>query len=326
MSTLFSENDVKAKTTHQGKHLTKTYTFDTVFAPGATQEDVYDEAVEPIIEEVLEGFNCTVFAYGQTGTGKTYTMEGDPSSNEHKGMIPRAIDQIFKKLEVKSKEFTVKVSFLEIYNEELIDLCADVHAKKPLRIFEDSTGKKGMLVNNLEEVMVQDSKMVLDVLHKALANRQVAETKLNKESSRSHCVFTITLHTKEASPDGEDVIRTGKLHLVDLAGSECIGRSGAKSKRAKEAGKINQSLLTLGRVINALVEQHSYVPYRDSKLTRLLQESLGGKSKTLIIATISPSQLCVDETISTLDYAFKAKNIKNKPIVNQRMSQKVLRL
>ena len=307
---------------HQGKSLTKTYSFDQVFSQDSTQSQVYERAVQPIIREVLEGFNCTVFAYGQTGTGKTYTMEGRPDSKEHRGMIPRAVEDIFAELEARANEYTVKVSFLEIYNEELIDLCAESNDKR-LRIFEDASGKRGMLVNNLEEALVQSTDEVLGVLNRAMSHRRVAETKLNKESSRSHCVFTITIHTKEAAPGGEDVIRTGKLHLVDLAGSESVGRSGARQQRAKEAGKINQSLLTLGRVINALVGQRAFVPYRDSKLTRLLQESLGGKSKTLIIATVSPSQLCIDETLSTLEYAHKAKNIKNKPSVNQRVTQKV---
>lgn len=160
------------------------------------------------------------------------------------------------------------------------------------------------------------------LLKKSQQKRRVAETNLNKNSSRSHCVFTITIHTKEIAVDGDDIIKTGKLHLVDLAGSECVGKSGAQNQRAKEAGKINQSLLTLGRVINSLVEKQGYVPYRDSKLTRLLQESLGGRAKTCIIATVSPSAVCIDESLSTLDYANRAKNIKNKPQINQQLSKK----
>ena len=157
-----------------------------------------------------------------------------------------------------------------------------------------------------------------------MAKRRTAATKLNEHSSRSHCIFTLTLHSKETTPEGEDLLKVGKLNLVDLAGSECVGRSGAKDARAKEAGNINQSLLTLGRVISALVERTPHVPYRDSKLTRLLQESLGGRAKTCIIATVAPSVQCLDETLSTLDYAQRAKRIKNKPVVNQRMTKRVL--
>lgn len=177
------------------------------------------------------------------------------------------------------------------------------------------------MVNNLEEVIVHNPKEVFSILGRSGKKRQVAETKLNKNSSRSHCVFTITVHTKEPKTDGEDIIKTGKLHLVDLAGSECVGRSGAREKHAKEAGNINKSLLTLGRVINSLVDNSGYIPYRDSKLTRLLQESLGGTCKTVIVATIGPSSLCIDETISTLDYAQRAKFIKNRPQVNHKMTR-----
>lgn len=273
----------------------------------------------------MSGFNCTVFAYGQTGTGKTHTMEGELTSDvnsEMAGVIPRAVNTIFEDLHARETEYSVKVSFLELYNEELSDLLADDNDKKDLRIFEDVSGKKGMLVSNLEEVNCNNALEVFELLKQSWKNRQVAATNLNKNSSRSHCVFTITVHTKESQNDGEDVVKTGKLHLVDLAGSECVGRSGAMNMRAKEAGKINRSLLTLGRVINALVEKHSYVPYRDSKLTRLLQESLGGCAKTCIIATVSPSAICVDESVSTLDYANRAKNIKNKPQVNQKLTGK----
>jgi len=264
----------------KGKSQRKTYTFDQVYNGDSLQEDVYNTTVKPIVDEVLDGFNCTVFAYGQTGTGKTHTMEGKLSSNKDEtlaGMIPRAVHHIFQSLE-SSKEFSVKVSYLELYNEELTDLLGG--DGKQLRIFEDATGKKGMMVHNLEEIMCASAGDVFELLKSAQNKRVSASTLLNKNSSRSHAIFTITLHTKEVNPEGEDVIKTGKLNLVDLAGSECIGKSGAQNQRAKEAGKINQSLLTLGRVINALVEKTGYIPYRDSKLTRLLQESLGGRAKT----------------------------------------------
>jgi kinesin family protein 11 len=154
--------------------------------------------------------------------------------------------------------------------------------------------------------------------------RQSASTKMNESSSRSHAIFTITVHIKECTPDGEELLKVGKLNLVDLAGSENIGRSGAENKRAKEAGMINQSLLTLGRVINALVERSPHIPYRESKLTRILQDSLGGRTKTCIIAAVSPARCSIEESLSTLDYAHRAKNIRNKPEINQKMTKRTL--
>eukprot|EP00808_Paulinella_micropora_P018920 g17645.t1 len=322
-----------------GKHQhnsTKTFTFDRVFGQYSTQEEVYLTSVAPLVAEVLRGFNCTVFAYGQTGTGKTHTMEGAlERASLEAGVIPRAVHNIFDTLNKQSKEFSVKVSFLELYNERLTDLLgveedpkskkASDHGNKDddnhgLRICEDS--KLGIVVQGLEEVVVCTANEVFDLLKSAQERRRTAETLMNKNSSRSHCVFTITIHTKESKTSGEDIIKTGNLHLVDLAGSENIGRSGATDMRAAEAGKINRSLLTLGRVITALVEKQKYIPYRDSKLTRLLQESLGGKSKTLIISTISPSADSLEETLSTLEYAHSAKKIKNRPQLNKEMTRK----
>jgi kinesin family protein 11 len=169
-----------------------------------------------------------------------------------------------------------------------------------LKIVEDK--RFGIRVQNLEEIPVKSADEVFAYVSRGIAKRATAETACNAQSSRSHCVFTMTIHMRE-SVDGEDVIRVGKLNLVDLAGSECVGRSGAKDARAREAGNINQSLLTLGRVITALVDHLPHIPYRDSKLTRLLQDSLGGRTKTCIIATLSPATWCYDETLSTLEYA-----------------------
>ncbi|KAH7647812.1 kinesin-like boursin [Cryptosporidium bovis] len=312
---------------------TKLFSFDGVCGSFTSQRDLFRQYVVPIVDEVLLGFNCTIFAYGQTGTGKTYTMEGDmkeylESNNmeltEHAGIIPRAVQLIFERLESQYTEYGVRVSYLEIYNEELSDLLSD--EKLTLRIYDDVPGKRGLNVDRLEEIPVNKAQDILNILSTAVRKRKTAETLLNKSSSRSHCIFTITIHTKETNIDGEDVLKVGKLNLVDLAGSENIQRSGANAvkDRAKEAGMINQSLLTLGRVINALVDHSSYVPYRDSKLTRLLQDSLGGKTKTCIIATITSSSLYLEETLNTLDYAHRAKNIKNMPVVNQKMTKKVM--
>jgi kinesin family protein 11 len=165
---------------------------------------------------------------------------------------------------------------------------------------------------------------IYSIVELAQKRRTTAETLMNKHSSRSHSIFTINIMMRETSAEGEDLIKRGTLNLVDLAGSENIGRSGAKDERKKEAGMINQSLLTLGRVITSLTDHQAHVPYRESKLTRILQESLGGRAKTCIIATVSPSCQSIDETMSTLDYAARAKNIKNKPEVNQTMQKKAV--
>eukprot|EP00887_Chlorella_sp_A99_P001275 scaffold14.g1275.t1 len=283
-----------------------------VFGGDTSQEKLYVSAVSSIVEEVLDGFSCTIFAYGQTGTGKTHTMTGEigeeltPSA----GVIPRAIHQIFAYLEGLNSEYTVKCSYLELYNEEITDLLAVGQDTPKVRIMED---RSGVVLAGIEESIVRDSKEIFALLEQGSSKRRTAETLLNKQSSRSHSVFVVTVSVREITPEGDELIRVGKLYLVDLAGSENITRSGAVDQRAKEAGNINKSLLTLGRVITALVEGQGHVPYRDSKLTRLLRDSLGGRTKTCIIATIAPTVQCQEETLSTLDYAHRAKNIKNKP-------------
>lgn len=298
---------------------------------------------------MLQGYNCTIFAYGQTGTGKTYTMSGDMSDtlgllSDSAGIIPRVLHSLFGKLEADEAESSVKCSFIELYNEELRDLLSpDDHTK--LKIYEDGQkkGHSATMVQGMEESHIKTAGAGIKLLQDGSHKRQVAATKCNDLSSRSHTVFTVTVYIKRTSENGEDFVSAGKLNLVDLAGSENIQRSGAENKRAAEAGLINKSLLTLGRVINALVERGSHIPYRfakaifssrlnflandvcrESKLTRLLQDSLGGRTKTCIIATVSPAKSNLEETISTLDYAFRAKNIRNKPQVNQMISKKTL--
>ncbi|EHS63745.1 uncharacterized protein PGTG_21837 [Puccinia graminis f. sp. tritici CRL 75-36-700-3] len=336
----------------------KVYPFDHVFGPEADQALIFTDVVAPILTEVLQGYNCTIFAYGQTGTGKTYTMTGDlsiptattimPTTKADSGIIPRVLHSLFNMLEDCSEEekveFGVKVSFVELYNEELRDLnylesSNNLEANNPpsgstnLKIFEDSntkkgaTGGSGVYIQNLTETAISSATEGIKILTLGSSRRQIAATKCNEQSSRSHSVFSITIHVKENNKDGkEDQLKIGKLNLVDLAGSENVGRSGAGKEfgRAREAGMINQSLLTLGRVINALVEKNSHVPYRESKLTRLLQDSLGGRTKTCIIATVSPSRLNLDETISTLDYALRAKSIKNRPELNNKINKSIL--
>ncbi|XP_022849070.1 kinesin-like protein KIN-5D [Olea europaea var. sylvestris] len=317
------------------KQIDRTFQFDKVFGPSSKQKEIYDQAVCPMVCEVLAGYNCTIFAYGQTGTGKTYTMEGGARKKigefpNDAGVIPRAVRQIFDILEAQNAEYNMKVTFLELYNEEITDLLApeecskftEDKSKKPIALMED--GKGGVFVRGLEEENVTTANEIYRILEKGSAKRRTAETLLNKQSSRSHSIISITIHIKECTPEGEEMIKCGKLNLVDLAGSENISRSGAREGRAREAGEINKSLLTLGRVINNLVEHSGHIPYRDSKLTRLLRDSLGGKTKTCIIATISPSIHSLEETLSTLDYAHRAKNIKNKPEVNQKMMKSAL--
>jgi kinesin family protein 11 len=246
----------------------------------------------------------------------------------HAGVIPRAIHQIFDSLTREalergmhdSAEHSVRVSHLELYNEELRDLLAV--EEKALKLFDD--GNRGVRIHNLEERLVQSADDISHILEMSSERRSTAPTQLNWKSSRSHSIFTITIHIKETTATGEEMIRIGKLNLVDLAGSENIGRSGAREMRQREAGNINQSLLTLGRVIHALTEHQPHVPYRESKLTRLLQESLGGRAKTAIIATVSPSSDAMEETLSTLEYAYRAKSIKNRPEVNARMTKRAL--
>ncbi|KOX74219.1 hypothetical protein WN51_13570 [Melipona quadrifasciata] len=269
---------------------TKKFTFDKVFGPNSKQIQVYNAVVSPLLEEVLAGYNCTVFAYGQTGV----------------------------------QEYSVRVSFLELYNEEIFDLLSPSDDAAKIRIYEDPIKKGAVIVHGLEEISIHTKNEVFNILQKGSDKRQTATTLMNAHSSRSHTIFSITIHIRENTIDGEELLKTGKLNLVDLAGSENVGRSGAVDKRAREAGSINQSLLTLGRVITALAEKTPHVPYRESKLTRLLQESLGGRTRTSIIATVSPASLNLEETLSTLDYAHRAKNITNRPEINQKFSKKAL--
>ena len=281
--------------------------------------------------QMLAGYNCTIFAYGQTGTGKTYTMSGDMTDtlgmlSDEAGIIPRLLQHLFSKLELADTESCVKVSFIELYNEELRDLLS-VDESAKLKIYDDASrrDRSGTIVQGMEEKHIKNAAEGIKVLQDGSVKRQVAATKCNDLSSRSHTVFTVTAYVKRTNEHGvDDFVSAGKLNLVDLAGSENIQRSGAENKRATEAGLINKSLLTLGRVINALVDRSAHIPYRESKLTRLLQDSLGGRTKTCIIATISPAKANLEETISTLDYAFRAKNIQNKPQLNPMLSKKTL--
>uniref|UniRef100_A0AAQ6A174 Kinesin-like protein n=1 Tax=Amphiprion ocellaris TaxID=80972 RepID=A0AAQ6A174_AMPOC len=303
----------------------KTFTFDTVFGPDSKQLDVYNLTARPIIDSVLEGYNGTIFAYGQTGTGKTFTMEGMRAVPELRGIIPNSFAHIFGHIAKAEGDtrFLVRVSYLEIYNEEVRDLLGkdqmqrlEVKERPDVGVYIKDLS--GYVVNNAD-----DMDRIMTLGHK---NRSVGATNMNEHSSRSHAIFTITIECSEKGVDGNQHVLMGKLHLVDLAGSERQGKTGATGQRLKEATKINLSLSTLGNVISALVDGKStHVPYRNSKLTRLLQDSLGGNSKTMMCANIGPADYNYDETISTLRYANRAKNIKNKARINEDPKDALLR-
>ena len=294
----------------------KTFTFDDVFPMECPQKQIYQSSAFGIVESVIEGYNGTVFAYGQTGCGKTFSMMGDPRSENMRGVIPRTFSQIMNVIESRKElQFLVSVSFLEIYNENIRDLLTE--GEERLEIKEDKN--KGLYVQDLSKVACKSADEMLAVMFKGDKNRSVGATAMNEGSSRSHSIFTISVEVSEKLEGTEDPkIRAGKLNLVDLAGSERQSKTQATGKRLEEAKKINLSLSALGNVISALVAGgNKHIPYRDSKLTRLLQDSLGGNTKTLMIAAISPADDSYEETLSTLKYAARAKQIQNKPTVNE---------
>ncbi|XP_071552253.1 kinesin-like protein KIF3A isoform X3 [Panulirus ornatus] len=303
----------------------KVFTFDSVFGTDSKQVDVYNIAARPIVENVLEGYNGTIFAYGQTGTGKTYTMEGVRSVSELKGIIPNSFAHIFGHIAKaeEDKKFLVRVSYLEIYNEEVRDL---LRQDQSVRLEVKERPDVGVYVKDLLTHVVHNADEMDKIMTLGNKNRAVGATNMNTHSSRSHAIFTITIECAERGLDGHQHWRVGKLHLVDLAGSERQSKTGATGQRLKEATKINLSLSTLGNVISALVDGRStHIPYRNSKLTRLLQDSLGGNSKTVMCANIGPASYNYDETISTLRYANRAKNICNKAKINEDPKDALLR-
>lgn len=303
----------------------KLFTFDTVFGLESKQMEVYNQAARPIVENVLEGYNGTIFAYGQTGTGKTYTMAGDRSIPELRGIIPNSFAHIFGHIAKAedNKNFLVRASYLEIYNEEARDLLAkDQNARLEVKERPDI----GVYVRGLSSCVVKTADELDRIMILGNKNRAVGATNMNAHSSRSHAMFTITVECSERGADGRQHVRVGKLHLVDLAGSERQSKTGSTGQQLREASKINLSLSTLGNVISALVDGKStHVPYRNSKLTRLLQDSLGGNAKTLMCTNIGPADYNYDETISALRYANRAKNIKNKARINEDPKDALLR-
>ena len=313
-----SEDQVQIHEDGQGVTVTQghdkqahTFTFDRAFGPDSEQSDVYDHTGRPIVDDVLEGYYGTVFAYGQTGSGKTFTMEGIAGDEDKKGIIPRAVEHLFDEVQRcgDAEEVTISVSFVEIYLEKICDLLDKSKQKGNLEVRVDV--KRGVYIDGAYETVVSSDAHLLSVLEQGSRQRHVSATGMNTESSRSHAIFMITIskkNTKDLS------VKTGKLFLVDLAGSEMVSKTGAKGEQLEEAKNINKSLSALGNVIKALTDgKSSYIPYRDSKLTRILQDSLGGTSRACLICACSPASWNITETVSTLRFGTRAKYIKNKP-------------
>ncbi|KAK1435325.1 hypothetical protein QVD17_01086 [Tagetes erecta] len=318
--------------------LGQSFTFDSVADATSTQDDVFHLVGAPLVENCLSGFNSSVFAYGQTGSGKTYTIWGpanalleDDLSSDQQGLTPRVFERLFSRISEEQNKYAdqqlqyqCRCSFLEIYNEQITDLLDP--AQGNLHIREDI--KTGVYVENLKEVPVCSIKDVTQLLKKGMSNRRIGATSINMESSRSHSVFTCVVESRCKSVDGLSSFKTSRINLVDLAGSERQKLTRAAGERLKEAGNINRSLSQLGNLINILAEvsqngKQRHIPYRDSKLTFLLQESLGGNAKLAMVCAISPAQSCKSETFSTLRFAKRAKAIKNKAVVNEQMEDDV---
>ncbi|KAI3986938.1 hypothetical protein MKX01_039873, partial [Papaver californicum] len=304
------------------------FTFDHVYGNNGSPSSVmFEECVAPLVDGLFQGYNATVLAYGQTGSGKTYTMGTGFKDGSDTGLIPQVMNALFSKIETSKHEveFQLHVSFIEILKEEVRDLLDNSPVKQPIQIRETSTGV--ITLAGSTEVGVHTLKEMAACLEQGSLNRATGSTNMNNQSSRSHAIFTITLEQMRRQHSSANKFVNGeflcaKLHLVDLAGSERAKRTGSDGLRFKEGVHINRGLLALGNVISALGDEKkrkdgAHVPYRDSKLTRLLQDSLGGNSRTVMIACISPADINVEETLNTLKYANRARNIKNKPIVNR---------
>ncbi|TMW65051.1 hypothetical protein Poli38472_009218 [Pythium oligandrum] len=297
----------------------QTFTYDHVFDDTDDQQVIFDNVARPVVQDIMDGYNATIFAYGQTSSGKTYTMEGASIDDPQlRGIIPRTATEIFNNVMAADEniEFIVKVSYIEIYMEHIRDLLDPYKSKVNLQVREDA--QRGIFVEGMTEISVTSDEELLSTMRDGAANRAVAATGMNEGSSRSHSVFMVTLYQRNLV---NQATKAGKLYLVDLAGSEMVRKTGASGKQLEEAKTINKSLSALGNVINALTDPSSqHIPYRDSKLTRVLQESLGGNSKTALIINVSPSSYNTSETISTLRFGTRAKSIKNKAVVNEQRS------
>ncbi|XP_044302475.1 kinesin-like protein KIF27 isoform X5 [Varanus komodoensis] len=312
----------------------RVFTFDFVFGKHSSQDEVYTTCIKPLVTSLIEGYNATVFAYGQTGSGKTYTIGGGHIASveeEKRGIIPRAIQEIFQIIfENHNIDFTVKVSYIEVYKEELRDLLELETSMKDLHIREDEKGNT--VIVGAKDCQVESVEEVMSLLETGNAARHTGTTQMNEHSSRSHAVFTISICQQQQSAQTQKVtdsaqdpsqssgqLIASKFHFVDLAGSERVTKTGNTGERFKESIQINSGLLALGNVISALGDprrKSAHIPYRDAKITRILKDSLGGNAKTVMITCISPSSSDFDESLNSIKYANRAKNIRNKPIVN----------
>ena len=325
----------------------RNYTYDKIFSSETDQKTIFNEIGLPLVKKFLAGYNSTIFAYGQTGAGKTHTIIGPLESlfddkNENFGLIPNILNFLFEKKEeainiikestkekLEKVDYTLTCSCIEIYNEQLIDLLNNNtqfdKSDEILKIREDP--KKGMYIENLTEQEINSAKKAKELLISGFKNRHVASTSMNHESSRSHLIYTLFLSTKLELGDGILKMRSSRLHLVDLAGSERQKYTNTTGQRIKEAGNINKSLSILGNVINAVIEfnegKTKFVPFRDSKLTYYLKDSIGGNSKTVIIGNISQSFIQINETQSTLNFIQRAKMIKNKSKIIENVNDMV---
>ena len=304
----------------------RSYSFNLVFGPEDSQEDIfYTCSINKLLDSALNGYSVTIFAYGQTGSGKTYTIMGrEDSINEnvlsndtYSGIMPKSVKYIWTAISQRKEKYYVKVSFLEIYNEQIRDLLNPDNVNLQIRW----DNKQGFFVEGLLVIECKSPEDVVEVILQGTKNRKKGSHELNKDSSRSHCILTLYV-ISEFSGGEENFKKFGKVSFVDLAGSERLKETKSTGVTLKESGNINRSLFVLGKVIAALTESrsnslqtHSFIPYRDSKLTMLLMDSIGGTAKTLMIACVSPSEIYADETMSTLNYASRAMNIKNRPEV-----------
>ncbi|CAE5962599.1 unnamed protein product [Arabidopsis arenosa] len=300
---------------------TASYAFDHVFDESSTNASVYELLTKDIIHAAVEGFNGTAFAYGQTSSGKTFTMTG---SETDPGIIRRSVRDVFERIHmISDREFLIRVSYMEIYNEEINDLLAVENQR--LQIHEHL--ERGVFVAGLKEEIVGDAEQILKLIDSGEVNRHFGETNMNVHSSRSHTIFRMVIESRGKDNSSSDAIRVSVLNLVDLAGSERIAKTGAGGVRLQEGKYINKSLMILGNVINKLSDSaklRAHIPYRDSKLTRILQPALGGNAKTCIICTIAPEEHHIEESKGTLQFASRAKRITNCAQVNEILTDAAL--
>jgi len=291
------------------------FTFDYILGQETNQLDVFDNVGVSLVDDCLKGFNCTLFVYGQSGAGKTFTMEGPEHTGELAGLIPRITYRIFEDIAKQGSEveFAVKVSYVEIYNERVRDLLDDLGTKDNLAVRQDKV--KGVYIQGVTEEYCCDGDEALAVMRKGGKNRAVASTGMNEGSSRSHAVFMVEIEQKNLENGS---LKTSKMTLCDLAGSETAKKTGAKGQQMEEAKSINKSLSALGQVIKAMTDPKiKHIPFRDSKLTRMLQDAIGGNSRTTLMICLSPSKYNVEESVGTCRFGARAKMIKNKAKVNQ---------